>query len=144
MSSKTKLEGDIIGVDLGMSRTGVARLHTTAQIAEPLAVIDMKEGLLVDQIQAVIDEHQACALIAGVPRGLDGQHTEQTIWAEKIIEELRNAVTVPVYSIDEAGTTKQAEERAHENQSIDSVAAGILVEDFISEVASGRIKNVIL
>jgi putative Holliday junction resolvase len=143
MSSKTKLEGDIVGLDLGMSRTGVARLNTIAQIAEPLNEIKMGSDLrFTDQVLAVVTELNASALIVGLPKGLDGQETEQTRWSREKIEMLRNAVSIPIYSMEEAGTTKQAEQRAKPNQSVDSVAAGILLEDFIGAVKDGRIDEV--
>ena len=55
---------------------------------------------------------------------------------------MENALKEPVFSIDEALTTKFAEDRANLGESIDSVAAGILLEDFVGEVLAGRIENV--
>jgi len=138
-----KLDGEIIGLDLGLKRTGVARLNTVARIAEPLKPIDMDDGL-VTKLSAVVAEHETQAIVAGMPRGLNGQETEQTAWAQKIVEELRAAFEIPVFTIDEAATTKFAEERAFKDQSIDSVAATIIVEDFVNEVLKGNIENVSL
>ena len=140
--SRIKLHGDIVGLDLGASRTGVARLNTVARIAEPLEVIDMKSNDLEIQVAEVVNKSGACAIVAGLPRGLDGQVTDQTKWAEKVVEKLQNSLNVPVFTIDEAGTTKKAESIIQPNQSIDSVAAGVLLEDFAGEVLAGRIENV--
>lgn len=136
------LGGDIIGLDLGRARTGVARMHTTARLPEPLALIDMKTDSYIDKVQARVDEHQAQAVVVGYPRGLDGQATEQTAWVDEQITLLRDKISVPVFVIDEAGTTKAAEDTAAAADSVDSVAAGIILEDFASEVQRGRIDHV--
>ena len=139
-----KLQGDVIGLDLGMSRTGVARINTIARIAEPLPVIHMKEGDIVEALVEIVRAHAASAVVVGLPRGLDGQTTTQTLWAQSILKELAEGLSVPVFSIDEAATTVQAEKIAGSNQAVDSVAAGIIAENFIDEVARGRIADVTL
>lgn len=142
MKSKIKLDSDILGLDLGLKRTGVARINLIAKIAEPLPPILMGETNLVVKVQELIAQHNACAVVVGLPRGLNGQETEQTIWAIKITKELEDSLEEPVFSIDEALTTKFAEDRANSGESVDSVAAGILLEDFVGEVMLGRIENV--
>jgi putative Holliday junction resolvase len=142
MKSKIKLSSDILGLDLGLKRTGVARINLIAKIAEPLQPIQMDSTNLISEVQKLIAEHNACAVVVGLPRGLNGQETEQTAWAMKITAELEDALEEPVFSIDEALTTKFAEDRANTGESVDSVAAGILLEDFVGEVLAGRIENV--
>jgi len=140
--NRIKLQGDIIGLDLGVSRTGVSRLNTIARLAEPLSVIDMKNGNILMKTEKLVSDYGACAVVVGIPRGLDGQTTKQTLWAIKLLEMLENGLKVPVFSIDEAGTTKKAETIVRRGQSIDSVAAGIILEDFAGEVLAGKIENV--
>jgi putative Holliday junction resolvase len=142
MKSKIKLSSDILGLDLGLKRTGVARINLIAKIAEPLQPILMDGTDLVSEVQGLIAKHNACGVVVGLPRGLEGQETEQTAWALKITSELEKALEEPVFSIDEALTTKFAEDRAKTGESVDSVAAGILLEDFVGEVLAGRIENV--
>lgn len=137
-----KLQGDVIGLDLGIARTGVARVSVVAQIAQPLSVINMKTDELTVEIEKVVNEYEACAVVAGVPRGLDGQITEQTLWAQALIDDLSKELTVPVFAIDEAGTTVEAEHRATKNVSVDCVAAGIIAENFLQEVMRGKVDNV--
>ena len=136
------LSGDIIGLDLGISRTGVARINTVAKIAEPLTEINMQKNDFIEELKNLVIKYDGCAVVAGLPRGLDGQETEQTVWARELIKKIEVNVEVPVFGIDEAGTTKLAEQRAQKNESVDSVAAGIILEDFISEVERGHIQDV--
>ena len=131
------IQNDVIALDLGKKRTGVARIHPKARIAESLDYIEMTD-LFVQHVQDVVDAHKADAVVIGMPRGLDGQTTDQTRWADQMLSDLKNALSVPVFAIDEAGTTKAAEARMSRGESIDSVAAGIIAEDFIAEVAKGN------
>jgi putative transcription antitermination factor YqgF len=82
----------------------------------------------------LIIEHNASGVVIGLPRGLDGQETSQTVYSRKFADELQKQITVPVYLIDEAGTSKAADDRSGKNSQLsrDSVAAAILLEDFIS------------
>ncbi len=137
----TTLVGDIIGFDLGTVRTGVARINTIAKIAEPLKSIQMSDDFDSD-VKKLIAQYTPSAIVVGMPRGLDAQTTEQTVWAQEIFEKLRHSLAVPLFAIDEAGTTKQAQLRVKEGQSIDSVAAGIILEDFITEASRGRVDDV--
>ena len=139
-----KLNGDIIGLDLGMKRTGVARINNLAKIAEPLHEIDMESQDLSAILNELIVEYGACAIVVGEPRGLDGQETDQTKWANNVKLKLQKNIELPVFSIDEAGTTKEAEERVQKGQSIDSVAACIILEDFIDELSRGNIDEAVI
>lgn len=144
---KTILKGDIIGLDLGKKRTGVARINTNARLSQalkPISIGEANDESLVTQIAALIDQYQPCALVAGLPRGLDGQNTEQTKWVLDVNSQIKNAFDLPFFEIDEAGTTKAAEAITSSSQSIDSGAAQLILDDFIAEVERGRIKNVSL
>ena len=120
----------------------MARLHSVAKIAEPLEPIAMPQRELVDAVIALIEEYNAVAVVVGMPRGLEGQETEQTAWVQAQVKELETALQVPVFYTDEAGTTKEAERKAGESQSVDSVAAGIIVEDFARQVELGKVEHV--
>jgi putative Holliday junction resolvase len=130
----TNLHQTIIGLDIGEKRIGVARINTVAKIAEPLAVIETSSQNATDKVKALISEHQADAIVTGLPRGLDGQETDQTKYCQDFTNKLAREVTVPVYMIDEAGTSKEADVRIGKatNISRDSMAAAILLEDFVN------------
>jgi putative Holliday junction resolvase len=137
-----RLQGDLLGVDLGMRRTGVARLNTIARISEPLREIDMDKEDFYDAISLLVSEHEAVGVVVGLPRGLDGQETAQTAWTRDIIDSLTDFLSVPVFFTDEAGTTKVAEQRSKTGDSVDSVAAGVILEDFATQIMQGKIEDV--
>jgi putative Holliday junction resolvase len=141
MKSKTKLFGDILALDLGEARTGVARLHTVARIAEPLNPILHKDVKLVDGLKQYILDLEPVAIVVGLPRGLDGQETQQTRWAWSMIEQLNDVAKrhdLPIFTVDEAASTIEAERRIESGQSLDSVAAGVIAETWATELAAGK------
>ena len=138
-SPRTKLVGELMGLDIGQVRTGVARMNTIAKIPQAL-----QESLnIVDDIDSLITTYNPSAIVVGLPRGLDGQETEQTRITRETIDRIRGQVRdrMPVFIIDEAGTTKEAELRAQTNESVDSVAAGIILQTLVDELAHGKIED---
>jgi len=126
--------GDVIGLDIGDARIGVARINMIAKIAEPLDPIIVKSVEPFSAIMAVVKEYSASCVVLGLPRGLDGQETAQTQSVRSFALKLKEKVNVPVYMIDEAGTSKEAKENAdsYKSSSVDSIAATIILEDFIN------------
>ncbi len=130
----TNQDKTYIGLDVGEKRIGVARIHDIVRIAEPLAHINVTEIDVTESIKKLIIDYAVDGIVVGLPRGLDGQETAQTEYSRKFAETLDADINVPVYLIDEAGTSKLADERIGKNSLIsrDSMAAAILLEDFIN------------
>lgn len=133
-SNSEEINGDVIGLDIGAKRIGVARINTTAKIAEPLKPILTDKQETFTAVLMIAAEYSAQCIVLGLPRGLDGQETSQTAEIRGFAEKLSVMTTLPIYLIDEAGTTKEAENRSKSNPdaSIDSLAATIILEDFIN------------
>lgn len=128
----------VLALDVGERRIGVALASLQARLASPLATLIRSEAIARD-VQELIDAHQAVALVVGLPRGLDGQHTDQTIAVEEFKAALEQLVTVPVYWQDEALTSRQAEEelraraKPYKKEDIDALSATYILEDFMRE-----------
>ena len=122
-----------IGLDVGERRIGVARINEMVAIAEPLELIETARDDDVKSIQKLIETHLADGLVVGLPRGLDGQDTDQTRYCRDYALKIKNEISVPVFLIDEAGTSIEAKQRLVKNSSIsvDSIAASIILEDFV-------------
>jgi putative Holliday junction resolvase len=131
----TKVDGNVIGLDVGSKRIGVARVNTVVKLPEPLKHIEVEKQDAFQSIQLLISEHEASAIVCGLPRGLDGQETAQTAISREFALKLKEFTNIPIYMIDEAGTSKEADIRLAGNSSIsrDSMAACIILEDFIAQ-----------
>jgi putative holliday junction resolvase len=128
----------LLALDVGERRIGVALASLQARLASPLTTLIRSESTAHD-IQQLIDAHQAAAVVVGLPRGLQGQHTAQTIAVEEFKAALEQAVSVPVYWQDEALTSRQAEEelrargKAYKKEDIDALSATYILEDFMRD-----------
>lgn len=127
-------DGVILGLDIGTVRTGVARAHTIARIASPLAIIDMN-GDALEQLRAIIASEDAVGLVAGLPRNLSGVDTAQTAFVRDMVANIEKSVDLPVYFVDEALTSEKAEtelksrKKPYAKGDIDMLAACYLLED---------------
>lgn len=128
----------ILALDVGDRRIGVALASVHARIASPLTTLYRGDSTFRD-IQALVDEHDAMAMVVGLPRGLDGQHTRQTVAVEEFKAGLEQALSVSVYWQDEALTSRQAEQelesrgKPYKKEDIDSLSATYILEDFIRD-----------
>ena len=92
-----------------------------------------------NQISDLIKANQISELIIGLPRGLNGQETEQTKKIRKFNDEISSILNIPIFLIDEAGTSVQAKEelesrkKAYSKSDVDSLAASYILEDYLNE-----------
>ncbi len=128
----------VLALDIGTKRTGVAKANSVARIAGPLVAIHDSEGLP-SRIAELAIEHNAIALVIGLPRSLSGENTAQTEYVQKIAATIKQQVDVPVYFIDEAVTSAHAEaelkarKKLYIKEDIDMLSAVYILEDFLRE-----------
>lgn len=124
---------EVIGLDVGKKRTGLARINLIAKVPEPLETIETAEAL--NLLPDIIKQHNSQAVVVGLPRGMQAQETDQTRWVRDWTKGLMGLVDLPFYWQDEAATSIEAESLAKTipgmpNTSIDSLSACILLQDF--------------
>lgn len=133
---------DIIGLDVGEVRVGVARANTIARIPEPLVTLKRTDEVF-QQLKDIISEHGASVVVVGLPRNLNGEDTKQTDYSRQFAAELsQHAPGVRIEFIDEALTSHKAKaELNSKNQrfnrsDVDALAAAYILEDYLSETAN--------
>ena len=97
------------------------------------------DGSEIPQITSLVKQEQADTIVVGLPRGLDGQVTDQTVAVQEFIAKLQ-AEGLSVQTIDEAGTSVEAEKLLAQkdrprwpHESVDALAAMILLNDYFDE-----------
>jgi putative Holliday junction resolvase len=126
----------IIALDVGTKRIGVASAGVVARLAAPLKTLVVTDDIL-DQIKALVAEQNATGVVVGLPRDMQGSETAQTASTRAFAQKLRQVLTIPVYLIDEAVTSRQAEAELASRKSgfakgdIDALAATYILEDFL-------------
>ena len=137
----------IVGLDLGTKTLGVSITDKTKSLVSPLKVIhflkeDYEEAL--DKLQDLLKDYEVELLVLGLPKNMNGTigfAGERSLNFQKLLEKKGYKVVLE----DERLTTKLAENIIHENTEnvkgakgkIDSLAASLILESYLSEVKSG-------
>lgn len=132
------LPSTILALDIGASRIGVASANTLARIASPLATLQ-NEGEVGAAIRRLVEEYSVSGVVVGLPRGLQGQDTQQTKAVKDFGRALEPHIGVPLYWQDEALTSAKAEAelksrgKPYAKADIDALAATYILEDFLRD-----------
>ncbi len=134
----------LLGIDVGTRRVGVALAYLDIRIPRPLMTIDGSDvTIAVEHIVRLVVEHRVSAVVAGWPRGLAGQITDQTRLVESFVGHLQAALDIPVHLQDEALTSQKAEaeldarRKPYVKGDIDALAATYILDDFLHDYQPG-------
>lgn len=132
----------IIGFDYGKKRTGIASGQTVTNTATPLVTLGQIKGNPDwDGIKQQIDQWQPDALIIGVPYQLDGSESSMTKAAIHFGDCLKKRFNLPVYEVNEALSSFEAENTLKEKlkitqqnkHEIDKIAAAVIVQSWLDQ-----------
>lgn len=130
----------VLGFDYGLSRIGVCSGQRITQTASPLTVIRAQQGQIDwQQIDVLVKAWHPMALVVGLPYQMDNSAQFMTGKSRQFMYDLHQYTTLPVYSEDERLTTRTAKAsifeqggyRALQKQSIDCVAAMLILEHWL-------------
>lgn len=125
---------NLLSLDVGTVRIGVAAADTIVPIALPLTTIDV-DGQEMACILELVKERNVETVVVGYPRNQSGEATAQTGIAEAFGEKLKGDVNV-VFQ-DESLTSVMAEDRLkadgkpYGKADIDAMAAAIILQDYL-------------
>jgi putative Holliday junction resolvase len=137
----------ILAVDPGSKRVGVAVSDPSGTIAQALATVPAEpRDTLPDRLAGIAREQEAGRIVVGLPRRMDGSEGPEAKSARALAESLRRTAKLPVELVDERLTTVAAERsmidagtrRAKRRQSIDRVAATLLLQSHLDSLSSPR------
>lgn len=124
----------ILALDIGERKIGIARASVIAKIPEPLATLP-NDDLFEQKLHDIMKEQDAKRLVIGLPRGLDGQETEQTRYVRAFAKTL--TLKADISFQDEALTSVNAREildgsgKSYTKEDIDAVAATLILDDYL-------------
>ena len=131
----------ILSLDIGNQRIGVALASIAAKLPAPFKTIKFETAE--NEIGQIIQQQNVVAVVVGLPRGLNGQETDQTRRTRKLAKDLQSKLEIPLYLQDEALSSKRAESelsahgKPYDKANIDSLAACYILEDWLVE--NGRL-----
>ncbi len=131
-------KGSVMALDVGNKRIGVALASIDARLPSPLTTLENNDNFI-KNLTELIKEHKVAILVVGLPRGLEGQETEQTHTTIEFTQKLKAEIKLPIRMQDEAVTSLQARKvlddkgKAYSKEDIDAMAAAIILQDFIEQ-----------
>lgn len=143
---KNKLPATLLGFDFGMKRIGVAIGQTVTKTARPLGMIKANQGIPAwDSISKLIKTWQPDAFVVGIPLNMDGTEQPLTLAAKQFADRLHERFQLPVFGMDERLTSIEAKARLFEsggykalqNTSIDSIAAQLILQNWLTNLNDG-------
>jgi putative holliday junction resolvase len=139
MTQTTKVH-NILALDVGEKRVGVAATNTLARLPQPYTTL-LRDVTFWDELGKIISEESMQEVVVGLPRSLEGNETAQTIATRKFIAEFEERFEIPVQIQDEALTSTKAEQelRARGKKfakgDVDALAATYILEDYLQSGA---------
>lgn len=128
---------NIIGLDVGEKRVGVAIAHKIARLPRPLTTL-IRDQTFWEDLKKLLAAESASLLVVGMPRSLNGNDTAQTSATREFIQTLEGQVDIPIETIDEALTSRQATNelmargKKFEKGDIDALAAVYMLNDYLN------------
>lgn len=126
---------NILGLDIGESRIGIARANIIAKIPEPLGTF-VNDASFLAKLSNIIKEHNIDLLVVGLPRNMSGEKTAQTDKIYSFVKQ--NLSNYSVIFQDETLTSVIADQRLGNKRvskdQIDTEAACIILEDYLNEI----------
>jgi len=130
----------ILAIDYGQVRVGIAVSDPLGIIAQPVKTL-VNDPELIENIKKIVDEFGNVAeIIVGLPKSLSGELGPSAQKVLAFVETLKSSLTIPIKTIDERLTTKQAEKeliaaglsRKKRKTVIDQTAAVFILQNYLN------------
>lgn len=128
---------EIIALDIGTKRIGVARADVDTKIPELLDSIAV-DGLEFSKITSLLKQYQSKILVIGMPRNSEGQSTKESERVSKVVKQLERALSddIEVFFQDESLTSVESKSKLGtitKLGEIDSYSAAIILNDYVNK-----------
>jgi putative Holliday junction resolvase len=133
----------ILALDHGTKRIGVAVSDETKTIAQPLEFIPAEPFAdFLARLRQLIREKEVEMILVGLPRNMDGSYGPAAEKVQTFVAALKDAVVVPVKTLDERLTSAQANRvliqggvrRNKRKEKVDKMAAAILLQSYLDGI----------
>lgn len=134
----------ILALDHGTKRIGVAVSDEMKMIAQPLEYILAEPFAdFLARLKEIIREKEVELIVIGMPRNMDGSYGPAALKVQELVTVLKDAVTIPIKTLDERLTTVQAQRfliqgnvrREKRKEKVDKTAAAILLQGYLDSLA---------
>ena len=126
---------NLLALDVGEKRIGMAMADTAVRIAVPFGWLEHTETILTDLAEVLL-RHEIDVIVVGYPRNQLGESTKQTAYVEEFVKTIAELdIDAEIVYQDESLTSVQAEARLgtriKNKGEIEAEAASIILQDYL-------------
>ncbi len=129
---------NILAIDYGDKRVGIARGDTDTFLSRPYKIIENKGmDFLISEIKWIIKESDINLLILGYPLSLSGKKTLQTEKIDNFYNFLKNNLDLDIIKVNEQLSSRQAKNILQSDSisgRVDDVAAMVFLDSFLDSI----------
>lgn len=134
----------ILALDPGTKRIGVAISDPLKMIASPLENIDAEPfAAFLSRLKQLIREKEVELILVGMPRNMDGSYGESAAKVREFVTVLKEAIQVPIQTVDERLTSAQANRILKEGGvrgsdrkgKVDPMAAALMLRSYLDHLS---------
>lgn len=140
------LPNNILGLDVGDRRIGVALMSDEGRMPAVLETIDRQKIDPLERLNVLIQKHYVGSIVIGLPRDMAGRETNQTAIVRVFSGTVHQHTGLPVVLQDEAVTSIKAEEelrarnKPYSKADIDALSAVYILEDWATSPDTTEIR----
>lgn len=125
---------NVLGVDYGEARTGLAWASSEVRLALPLEVVPSQDmDVLLKRICEVVSEREIDLVLVGLPLNMASKDSQQTEKVRDFVSLLQGMLKAEVKMVDERFTSQLATRYLEKGQSIDIESARIIIEEWLEQ-----------
>lgn len=122
---------NILGVDYGTKRIGLAWVQQGLDVVLPFGVIEGEDRVAnIEEVISVIEQEDIQKVVLGLPFGPDGEETENTKRVRAFGDEITSRSGLHIEFIGEEFTTKEAEAMGGD-ASLDEKSAMLILKSYL-------------
>ncbi len=121
---------NILAIDFGTKNLGLAWVGSGVDVVLPYGRVEAKNWKT--ELPKLILEEKIGTVLVGIPYGPDGEETKNSERVRSFIRELALLVSVPIETIDESFTTREAQSMEGD-ASLDEKAAMLILSDYLKQ-----------
>lgn len=115
---------NILGIDVGEVRVGLATAHSLAKLPSPHSVLKNDQEIY-QNISDIIKKENIQAIVVGLPRNMKGEETAQSNFSRQFAAELAKYTSIRIDFADESLSSVRASGK-------DDIAACYILEEYLS------------
>lgn len=132
------MKEDILGIDVGKVRVGVAKASSKNKIAFPVGVYSRAKYEAEGKILDIIKKNNIITLVVGLPLSENGEESIQCQDVRKFTKRLSNRTDIRIMYQDEYASSLEAKERLlalnklNNSKEVDAHAACLILESYFN------------